>query len=304
MKTKINLTFLVSMLSLYGLFAQNDPEFTGSLLWKISGNGSKPTYIFGTHHLIQKSFLDKNPLVLKALGESEQLICEIAPDDMQNTQSSEAFILMSMPRDTTYKMLFTENELLTLETELTYATGKGLKDFENIKPAAISAIYLMAANEKINPSEDPTNAIPLDLYLMQVAINDNKPVLGLETVYEQMNILFNSQSLKRQAETLYCTVTHSEHLPEYMELLEKYYTEANLEKLDILFNEKNELVCDYTPDEKKALNKDRNDKWIKKLPEIMQQKSSFIATGCLHLVGKDGLLHQLQTLGYTIEPVN
>jgi uncharacterized protein YbaP (TraB family) len=42
---------------------------------------------------------------------------------------------------------------------------------------------------------------------------------------------------------------------------------------------------------------------MQKLPEIMKEKSSFIAVGALHLAGEEGLLNLLKEAGYTVEPV-
>jgi uncharacterized protein YbaP (TraB family) len=40
-----------------------------------------------------------------------------------------------------------------------------------------------------------------------------------------------------------------------------------------------------------------------KLPTMMKEKPSFIAVGCLHLVGDDGLLNRLRKEGYKVEQV-
>ena len=61
--------------------------------------------------------------------------------------------------------------------------------------------------------------------------------------------------------------------------------------------------CPGTPEEQDAMNKDRNERWLKLLPDIVREKPSFIAVGCLHLVGKDGLIVGLQKMGYRVEPV-
>ncbi|GAB6008029.1 TraB/GumN family protein [Dysgonomonas reticulitermitis] len=52
-----------------------------------------------------------------------------------------------------------------------------------------------------------------------------------------------------------------------------------------------------------AINKDRNDKWLLKLPQIMKEKSNLIAVGALHLAGEEGLLYQLAKMGYKIQAV-
>ena len=51
------------------------------------------------------------------------------------------------------------------------------------------------------------------------------------------------------------------------------------------------------------LNSDRNRKWLDQLPSIMEEKSSFIAVGCLHLPGDDGLIEGLRKQGYSVEAV-
>lgn len=50
--------------------------------------------------------------------------------------------------------------------------------------------------------------------------------------------------------------------------------------------------------------KTRNEKWMKKLPVIMDAGSAFIAVGGGHLIGRYGLLKLLQKAGYTVRPVN
>jgi uncharacterized protein YbaP (TraB family) len=39
---------------------------------------------------------------------------------------------------------------------------------------------------------------------------------------------------------------------------------------------------------------------MKQLPELLQQQSSFIAVGALHLAGEDGLVAQLRKAGYSV----
>ena len=47
----------------------------------------------------------------------------------------------------------------------------------------------------------------------------------------------------------------------------------------------------------------RNNNWMKKIPDLITEKSSFIAVGCAHLVGETGLINQLRELGYTVDPI-
>ncbi|MBV8391009.1 MAG: TraB/GumN family protein, partial [Mucilaginibacter sp.] len=51
------------------------------------------------------------------------------------------------------------------------------------------------------------------------------------------------------------------------------------------------------------LLKNRNIKWIKEMPEIMQKQATFIAVGAAHLVGDYGLINQLRLKGYIVKAI-
>ena len=86
-------------------------------------------------------------------------------------------------------------------------------------------------------------------------------------------------------------------------LMVAYYAQ-DLTAMAQLFEEDDaDNPCPSTDEEKDELNKERNLKWMTKLPDMMSQKSSFIAVGCLHLVGEDGLINLLRKAGYKVEAV-
>jgi len=47
----------------------------------------------------------------------------------------------------------------------------------------------------------------------------------------------------------------------------------------------------------------RNEKWVKKMPKIMQDKPTFFAVGLGHLLGDYGILKLLKSKGYSVSPV-
>ena len=76
------LLFPMLILFVFTVSAQN-AEKTGSLLWKISGNGlAQPSYIFGTHHLFPVSFLDSVAGAKEAFALSGQMVGELVVQDM------------------------------------------------------------------------------------------------------------------------------------------------------------------------------------------------------------------------------
>ncbi len=298
MKTKIVILILTLFAAATTSFAQTASSKNNSLLWKISGKDlSKPSYLLGTFHLKSSAFLDSIPGARKALLSAEQIIGEITLSDMSNLQAQiQQVIIMS---DTTYQQLYTKEEIQFVNDRLTASIGAGLDKVGIIKPAGISLMYSVTMYQKYLPSVNQNDII--DIAVQNIATENNKPVLGLETVNDQLNALFGS-SLKRQAEILLCALKNEEYLVSSVKSVVDVYNRFDLDGVyEISFNVND--PCPYSREENDMLNKNRNDNWMKILPGMMKEKSSFIAVGALHLPGEEGLLNQLRKLGYTVEPV-
>lgn len=70
--------------------AQTSPKLENSLLWEVSGNGlSKPSYLYGTIHMICSSDYFLTDKTKKALESAEKLVLEINfsdPKEMSQMQ--------------------------------------------------------------------------------------------------------------------------------------------------------------------------------------------------------------------------
>jgi uncharacterized protein YbaP (TraB family) len=275
---------------------------SGSLLWKVSGNGlENPSYLFGTHHLIPISFLDIIEGIKEAVESTEQTIGEIDLTEMGQMQlklMSEALL----PEDITYESLLHKEDIVLLDSALHEWLGVGLDQLGHLKPSMLSNLISVTLYKKYYPNLSGEKS--MDEYFQEEASKRFRPVKGLETVDEQIEILVNSQSLTRQAELLMCIVKHPDLLKEQMDKLQAAYYAYDLESIRKLYEEDNpDDPCPATPEEKDILNKKRNQQWLEKLPALMKEKPSFIAVGCAHLAGEDGLIEGLRKLGYKVEPV-
>lgn len=303
MLTKIISIIVAFLVSVFGLTAQSNNSKTGSLFWKISGNGlEKPSYILGTFHLKPGSFLDSIPGAKAALESADQMIGEVSFEDITAKQSQMQGAAM-MPSDTTYKMLYTEEEYQTVNEALTSFFGVGLDKMGAFNPAGIYTTYTVMLYQKYFPNVSASNS--LDMVIQSLAKEKGKPVYGLESIEHQVYVLFQSSSLKRQAEVLLCVLTNQEYSVEVAHSVIKAYDQADLNELYKITNPENtsDTPCPGTQEENDLINKDRNDAWMLKLPEMMTRGSSFIAVGALHLAGEEGLLHQLEMAGYQIDAV-
>ena len=271
---------------------------SGSLLWKISGNGlTEPSYIFGTHHLFPVSFLDSVAGVKQAFASSRQMVGEVVMQDM-TAIGLEMQKAGMMPQDSTWQMLLSENDHRFVDEQLTALLGVGLQALGVLKPFMVSMTYVVLLNQKIFPQANP--AEPMDLWFQQQATGREIPVLGLETVQDQINAL-TMGSLKRQAADLVCVMRNPDYAENAARKLNRMYRNADLSGMFEILREKG--PCPSSAEQEYALNDARNKRWVEKLPAIIADKPSFIAVGALHLPGEEGVLAGLQRAGFTVEAV-
>lgn len=298
------ITFIFTLFSVLSI-AQNYKKYTGALLWKVSGNGlSKPSFILGTHHLTHISFVDSIPGLKRVINETEQTVGELLMTDQAAMQAKLQQAAL-MPADKDYSTILTISEYADLDAGLKemFNGQAGLEQFKQMKPGMISMIYSISLYAKVFPDFNPMGHEAIDAYVQRIATENKKALLGLETVDDQIYALFDAEPLENQAKTLACSVSHKEFMSKSVKQLDAYYRTMRLaEMYDLAFNNPDE-PCKMSKTYEDAINKNRNNKWLEKLPQIMKNKSSLIAVGALHLAGEEGLLYQLAKRGYKVEAV-
>ena len=273
------------------------------LLWKVSGKDlSKPSYILGTHHLAPLSIVDSIANFKETLNSIEQVYGEIIMKDMQspaNMQKMQQAIIL--PGDTTLHTLLTEARYDSVAATVKQLMGVDLKMMDKIKPAFLSSqlavILAMKTVKGFNPQQQ------LDGWVQAEAEKQGKKVGGLETMDFQIGVLFNSQSLQRQAEQLYGSVAYISETEELTQKMTNAYMSQDLELLNKVMHHKMGNFCDALPEEEDKLIYNRNNNWSMLMPTIMKANSTLFAVGAGHLPGERGVLNLLKQQGYTVEAV-
>lgn len=273
------------------------------LLWKISGNDlTKPSYIFGTHHLAPLSIVDSITGFHGALNNVEQVYGEIALDEIQNPaylqKMQEAIIL---PGDTTLHTLFTKEQYSVAEVKIKQLLGIELSQADKLKPSFLSSQIIIVLYASITKDYNPEQQ--LDKWILAEAQRQGKKIGGLETMDFQLNLLFNFQSLQRQAEQLYSLLMHTDLSTQQVKCITEAYLSRDLKIMEKASDFETGFASDYQPGEKEVIIYGRNDNWIQLMPSIMTDKPTLFVVGALHLLGERGILHQLRKLGYTVEAI-
>lgn len=299
---KIFITLAILICTLASATARDVKDLTGSLLWKVSGNGlTSPSYILGTHHMAPVSFLDSIPGFTDAWKSTDVMVGEMLMKNEPEMQAKIKAVAM-MPAGETYHKYLSPAEYEVLDNGLKEVLGMGLDRVGSMKPGILSTLYTIALYAKLYP-EYKMGQESIDQHLQKTASDNGKTTIGLETVEDQIYALLYAESTEKQIEALLCTVKNNGFEKEETELLNRYYFEGKLIEMHDVATDTPSDPCPTSKAQKDALLKDRNNKWVDELPAIMRNKPSLIAVGALHLPSRDGILYQLSKLGYTVEAV-
>ena len=272
------------------------------LLWKVSGNGlGRPSYIFGTHHMAPASMIDQIAGINAAIDGCDIVVGEIEKDSLMSQESQMKMAgFMIAPLDSTLDKLYTPAEFAEVEKVFNKyfgAMGVKLAQMKSLKPNAISTQLQAMQAIKYFPNFDANNLI--DVAVQERANEAGRPSLGLESLQEQIDLLFNSP-LTEQAKGLLEACRQDEFFQVQSSALAEAYMHQDLDKMM-------EVMTDATmggdsEESMEALIYSRNRSWAEKLVKIMPERACLVCVGAGHLPGAKGLLQLLRDKGYTVEP--
>ena len=265
-----------------------------SLLWEVSGNGlTKPSYIYGTIHMICKDDAALGDSLIAAIERSDRVYFEVDMDNM--IEIFTAFKDFKMRGDTTLADLLSKEDYEKVKEYMeSKSTLLPFSKLETYKPMLASSLLL----EQGAACEE---SVAMEQLIMQEAKRNGKRIDGLETMSYQASI-FDSIPYKLQAEQLLKYINaddkQSEADKQFKEMVEAYKAQ-DIEKLGDYINHDDDGLGSYGD----VLIFNRNRNWVEKLKRIMQGKTLTIAVGAGHLAGDQGMIKLLRKEGYTVKPV-
>lgn len=293
-KPSIRLQLMVSLLlvSIAGL-AQNTEN---ALLWEISGKKlKKPSYLFGTYHLLTESYFNEVPKAKSLLEKADGVAVEMEIDSSKLLNMQAAMFM----NDKTISQMISKEDAELVSKELQAVFGAPLSAFDRFKPTSITLLLtLMYAQKENQDVLAKYTGSPLDVAIATNARKAGKSVFTFETMDEQINILYNSLSLEEQARQLVVFMKRKDDMVRSQRDLLNAYMNQDMGKLlaDFEQYEKDFGSSAYMLD-------DRNVRWMEKMGELLSKGNQFIAVGALHLQGKKGLVNLLREQGYTVKAV-
>ena len=272
------------------------------LLWKVSGNGlGRPSYIFGTHHMAPATMIDQIKGMDEAISGCDIVVGEVEKDSLTSPEVQARMAQdMIAPLDSTLDILLTTEEYRVVEKvfDKYFGTmGVKLSQMKSLKPSAISTQMQAMQALKYFPNFDATNLI--DVAVQQRANDAGRPSVGLESVQEQIDLLFNGP-LTEQAKGLVESCKQDEFFQVQSAALVDAYMSQDLDKIQTVMTD---AMMGGSEEAMEALIYNRNRLWAAKLVEMMPERACLVCVGAGHLPGDQGLLQLLRERGFTVEPV-
>jgi uncharacterized protein len=273
--------------------AQGKNEKT--LLWEISGNGlEKPSYLFGTIHMICSEDAILSDSLINIIKNSDQVYFEVDMDNLFEMLG--VMKKMKMRDDTTLADLLSKDDYKKVRD---YFAGK-----TTLLPFDVLETYkpMLAASLLMEPGGNCKSSEAMEEVIMKQAKASQKKIRGLESMAYQLSI-FDTIPYKMQALQLVKYVDavkkgKDDDAKEYDKLVDAY-KEQDLSKLEMITKSGDVGISSFTD----ILLYNRNRNWVEKLKDIMADHSLLIAVGAGHLPGEKGLISLLRKAGYTVKPV-
>ena len=276
----------IAALIFFGVKTQaqpQSPKLENSLLWEVSGNGlSKPSYLYGTIHMICSSDYFLTDKTKKAFESSEKLMLEINfsdPKEMSQMQQ------LAMGKEPLSKKL-TPEQLAKLDDILKKTTGMTVKQVDSFSLLTVMSLISMK-------TFGCTDLKFYEMEFIEHAEKKNIEIGGLESVKDQFVILENAYTNDEIIAML------DESVPEETTKLVSTYKAENIESLyNITTDER--FTSKKT---KKIILDERNLNWVKSMAELIRKQSVFFAVGSAHLGGEFGVINLLRKAGYKVKPI-
>ena len=276
---------------------------TEALLWRVEGKGQAPSYLFGTMHLSDARITKLSPAASKALTGAKIVVLEVG--DLSPSALAGA--------------------LATSGADLVYADGRSLADnltqeeFDKVKTVVASSGLPGDAARMLKPwlvstllsisecerRKAASGAKVLDMQLADTAKASGIPVVGLETINEQLAALSGIPE-EQQLQMLRVGLKYFDRTNDMMETMVQFYLRRDMgAAMPFQSALAGEMGIPDTAFDgfRKSLLVDRNARMSAAASPYLEAGNAFIGVGALHLPGETGLVALLRKAGFKVIPV-
>jgi uncharacterized protein len=256
--------------------------------WSVKGEHNT-VYLLGSVHVLKPTDSVLPPEALRAYTKAKALVMEI---DLNNA-SAESL----MDADTSLETLPEGQTLASVLGPQAFARFSSHVKKLGLDPDFFSAFQPWFAAMAIEQQEITQQGFDansgVDEQFAQRAAADQKPIIGLETMTQQLGF-FAQLTLDQQRRFLLYTIDDIDDQASIEAVVDAWRT-GDLKTLERLLSESFQQY----PELFRMLTTDRNRQWLPTITQLLHEDQDYLViVGALHLVGKDGLVQMLAQAGY------
>ena len=280
--------------------ARSLPHGRGKL-FRVSKDGVKPSYLFGTLHISDPRVTALSPGVRRALESADVVALEVT--EMKKAIKElgpQALAFKEAKADEGSDRLLTPEQMADLE-EAVAAHGLPVSAARSFKPAFL-AMLLSDPPCAADPAEKRPD---LDTLVGQLAQKRSIPVVGLESMLEQLQAMFDVAP-EVQRDLLLAVLQKRRNGEDAFTTRIVRYVEGDLGSLLALMQREaplGGLEFGWPRVFVEQLIDKRNRRMRDRALPLLAKGGAFIAVGALHLPGEQGLARLLEQAGYKVEAV-
>jgi uncharacterized protein YbaP (TraB family) len=262
------------------------------LLWAVKGRHNT-VYLLGSVHVLRPGDAALPPEAEHAFDDAERLVMEIDVDDPAASPLAVAGDLQRIallpPGQTLHSVLGSDYASIN---EQARRAGVDLEPLDGFAPwfVALTLLEIELAKRGYSPE------FGIEQTLAARAIEEDKPIEGLETPAQQLEMLA-SMPMPMQGHFLAMTLQDSSELDRELDELMRAWKTGDTAALARLLADEHEAF----PDLYRRLTVDRNRVWVDELARLLDSRDDYlVVVGALHLVGPDSVVELLRRRGYTV----
>ncbi|RYZ24331.1 MAG: TraB/GumN family protein [Chitinophagaceae bacterium] len=271
---------LLLLLFLVSITARSQERYPSTLLWRISGKGlAQPSYLYGTMHVTDKRLFRFQDSLYAALDATRGFAMEIDPEKAFGIM----FRLMSDDEDTTSLLSKSTDPRVYSRVAPRISRELGLPADKVTR----KQLWIYQQQKLYKPAASDDMPVAMDLYLYNLAREQDKWVGGIEDVEDQVGLLGDISLLLDGDEN---ESTGS------MESMIRMYLAQDLNGLVQVSGGMDSLQAD-------RLLLQRNAKMARRIDSLAHERATFFAIGALHLPGPGSVIERLREAGFSVSPV-
>ncbi len=257
---------------------------SNGLIWEVSKKDRHKGYIFGTIHLSKSAIQWPSDIIEKLIEE-----CEVYAAEMDLSEKSAVI-------DGNYQLIPRGNSIMDYVSWKKYAKardiifkayGINIDEFKYLQP--ILTIHL------IDVVISGGQGLPLDQLLWNYAHQQNKKVLGIESLQRQIEILHQIPIITQ----IHWLFKLSSNVGKYRKKVLSTIKSYNNQEIGKIYLQSKRSLGEY----RRLFIYDRNDSMVNSIDKLLIDSKVFVAVGAGHLAGNKGIIALMKRKGYRLNNI-